>query len=107
MKTQSESKTLSESTAQDTEDVLRRRIHKLEVDLTTEERNYAYIRAQRDELLAALKGALAAISQPVTMTRARAEREYVRAYNILNADCETAREWMRSVISKAESEAGK
>lgn len=51
------------------------------------------------EVLTLCKGALAAISQPVTFTRARSEREYVRAYNILNRDCETARKWLQSAIN--------
>ena len=57
---------------------------------------------QRDELLAALKGALAAISQPVSFTRERSDREHVRAYKILSQDCETARQWLQTAIAKAE-----
>lgn len=53
---------------------------------------------QAKVMRAAIAGAIAALSQPVTFTRERSDREHVRAYKILSADVETAKQWLKSAI---------
>ncbi len=76
------------------------RIANLQFSLRNEVNAHVKVIKERDELLATCKGALVAISHPVTFTRKRSDREHVRAYKILSADCDSARGWLQLAIRK-------